>query len=148
MRVNQLRKLRKDFHNLIGTLTTGSDDYDIRFRLFGDGMLKHRLSCTERTGDKSRTTFYNRIHSIDYTHTCFQQFKGTRFFFIIRHGAFHRPFLYHVHMNVISFFVSQYSYNIFDAVFTFIYDGLHSTHTFLGERYHDFQRLEVFVHLS
>ena len=33
VRVNQFRKLRKDFHNLIGTLTTGSDDYDIRFRL-------------------------------------------------------------------------------------------------------------------
>ena len=33
MRVNQFRKFRKDFHNLIGTLTTGSNDYDIRLRL-------------------------------------------------------------------------------------------------------------------
>ena len=33
MRVNQFREFRKDFHNLIGTFTTGSNDYDIRLRL-------------------------------------------------------------------------------------------------------------------
>ena len=51
-------------------------------------------------------------------------------------------------MDVIPFFVSQYGYDIFDAVLTFVYDGFHGTYTLLSERHHDFQGLEVFIHLA
>ena len=122
MRVNQFGELRKDFHNLVGTLTAGGNNYDIGFRLLGDSMLKHRFTCTERAGDKSRTTFHNRIDGIDYTYTGFQQFERTRFFLIVRHGTFHRPFLYHIHLNIITFSVSQDGNRIFNAVITFLCD--------------------------
>ena len=111
-------------------------------------MLKHRFSCTERTGDKARTTFHNRVYGVDYTHTGFQQFERTRFFLIVGHGALHGPFLYHVHPDVITFAIRQHCNGILNAVITFLCNGFHGAHTFLFKRHHDFQRLEVFVHLS
>lgn len=64
MRVDQFGELGKDFHNLIRTFTAGSDNNDIGFGLFGDSVLKHGLTRTERTGDKSRTAFYDRVYRI------------------------------------------------------------------------------------
>ena len=147
MRVDQLGEFRKDFHNLVGAFTTGGDDYDIGFRLFGDSVLEHCLTRTERAGDKSCTTLHNRIDGIDYAHTRFQQFERTRLLFIVRHGALHGPFLNHIHFYIVTFFVGQDSNSILNAVVAFLYDGLHGTYAFLPERNHDFQRLEVFIHL-
>ena len=72
MRIYQFGELRKDFHHLIRTFTTSSDNYDIRFRLLGDGMLKHCFPCTERTGNKSRSPLYNGVNRINNTDTGFQ----------------------------------------------------------------------------
>ena len=148
MRVNQFREFRKDFHNLVCTFTTSRDNYDIRFCLFGNSMLKHCLACTERTGDKSRTTFYNRVQRINNTYTGLQQFERTRFFFIIRHSPFHRPFLNHSHRNVISFLVCQNSNCIFYFIIPFGHNRFDGSRSIHSKRSHNFQRLEVFIHLS
>ena len=148
MRVNQFGEFRKDFHNLIGTFTTGGDDYNVSFSLFGDSMLKHRLTRTERTGDKSRTAFYNRINGVNHTYTRFQQFERTRFFLIVRHGTFHRPFLNHIHLDIITFLVSQNGNCILNTIITLFHDRLHGTYTLLLERNHNLQWLKVLIHLS
>ena len=148
MRVHQFREFCKDFHYLVGTFTTSRDNYDIRFRLFGDSVLKHRLTCTEGAGDKSCTTFHNRVQRIDYTYTGFQQFERTRLFFVIRHSPFHRPFLNHRYRDVISFFICQDSNGIFYLIISFRHNGLYGSRSVHSKRSHNFQRLEVFVHLS
>ena len=111
-------------------------------------MLKYRLTRTERTGNKSGTAFHYRIDSIDHTHTGFKQLERTRFFFIIRHSPLHRPFLDHIHFNGISFFVHQNGNHIFNLVIAFGNNRLHRANTFLSERHHNLQWLEVLVHLS
>ena len=73
------------FRELVNTSTTSfarstaGDNHDIRFRLFRDSVLKHRLTRTERTGDKSGTTLNDRVHGIDRTNARLQQFEWTGF---------------------------------------------------------------------
>ena len=148
MRVDQFRELCKDFYHLIGTFTTSRDNYDVSFRLFGDGMLKHRLTRTKRSRNKSCTTFYNRVHCINHTYTRFQQFVRTRFLLIISHGFLHRPFLNHIYRDVITLCICKYSYGIFNGILSFLYYGLYFISSLQLERYHDFQRLMVFFHFS
>ena len=148
MRVNQLREFSKDFHNLVGTFTTSSNDYNISFRLLGYSMLEHRFTCTERSGNKSCTSLYYRIDRINHTYAGFQQFERARFFFIIRHGTFHRPLLNHIYLNFIPFFISQDSNCILNAVITFLNNRLDSAYSFLFKRDHDFQWLEIFIYLT
>ena len=148
MRVYQFGELGKDFHHLISTFTTSRNDNNIRFRLFRDSVLKHCFTSTERTGDKSRTTFHNRIQRINHTYTSLQQFERTRFLLIIRHRTFHGPSLNHSHRNIISFFVCQDSNCIFYLIITFRHDCFYGSRSFHSERSHNFQRLEVFIHLS
>ncbi|EJX09862.1 hypothetical protein EVA_02030 [gut metagenome] len=148
MRVHQFRKFRKDFYYLIGTFTTSRNNNDIRFCLFGNGMLQHCLSRSERTGDKPCTTFHYWIDRINDTYTRFQQFERTRFFTVIRHSLLYRPFLNHVHLNIFSFLILQHSNRIFNGVITLLYDRFHGTYPFLFERHHDFQRLEILLYLT
>ena len=148
MRVYQFRELRKDFHYLIGTFTTGSNNYDVRFSLLGDCMLQDCLTGTERSRDKSRTTFYNRVHCIDNTHTRFQQTIWTRFFLIIRHRLLHRPFLNHVYRNFLAVLIYQYGHSIFDGIITLSHNRLHLAGSLQLERSHDLQRLVIFLHLT
>ncbi|OAV74407.1 hypothetical protein Barb7_02100 [Bacteroidales bacterium Barb7] len=61
MRVVQVRKLGKYFHDFVGSLTAGSNNYDVSLRLFRNGVLHHGLARTERAGDKACTAFHNRI---------------------------------------------------------------------------------------
>ena len=72
MRVHQFRELCKDFNDLICTLTTGCNNNDIGFCLFRNSVLKYGLTRSERTRNKSCTTFYNRIHCINNSYSCFQ----------------------------------------------------------------------------
>ena len=72
MRVYQFREFGKDFYYLVGTFTASSDNNNIRFCLLGNSMLKYRLSCTERTGDKSCPSLYNGVYRINNTYTGFQ----------------------------------------------------------------------------
>ena len=122
MRVYQFREFREDFHNLIGTLTTGCNDHDISFGLFGYSMLQHSLSGSERTRNKSGTALYNRIQCINHTHTRLKQFIGTRFLSIVHHCFLNRPLLNHIHRNIITFLVGQDSNCIFNGIFTFFYN--------------------------
>ena len=147
MRINQFRELRKDFHHLIGTFTTSCNNYDIRFRLFGNGMLKYGLTCTEGSGNKACTTFHNRIQCIDYTYPRLQQFERTRLFLIVRHGTFHRPSLNHSNRNIVSFLICQDCNRIFYLIITFRHDCFHGSRSFHRERSHHLQRLKVLVHL-
>ena len=148
MRVYQFREFGKDFHNFVRTFTTSCDNYDVSFCLLGDSVLKHSLTGTERTRDKTSTTFYNRIYSIDYTNTCFQQFKWTWFFLIVGHRLLYRPLLNHVHRNIVAFLVSQHYYCIFNGIFTGSHDRLYLISTLQLERYHNLQRLVIFFYLT
>ena len=148
VRVYQFGELGKDFHHLIRTFTASCNDNDIRFRLLRNSMLKHRFTCTERTGNKSRTTFHNRIQRINHTYTSLQQFERTRFFLIIRHRTFYGPSLNHSYRNIITFFVCQDCDSIFYLIITFRHDCFYGSRSFHSERGHNFQRLEVFIHLS
>ena len=148
MWVHQFWELSKYFHNLVRTFTAGGNDHNIGLCLFRDSMLKYGFTCTERTGNKSCPPLYYRIDSVNHTYTGFKQFKRTRFFFIIRHSPFYRPLLNHIHFNVVSLFVYQNSNYVLNLIIAFRYNRFHRANTFLRERYHDLQWLEVFIHLS
>ena len=148
MRVDQFGELGKDFHNLIRTFTAGSDNNDIGFGLFGDSVLKHGLTRTERTGDKSRTAFYDRVYRIDGTNTCFQQFVWTRFFFVTSDGSLYRPTLYHIHIDILTIFVSQNGNRLINGILSGFHQALYSISSFKRERHHDLVRLEVFIHFA
>ena len=148
MRVNQFGEFGKDFHNLIGTFTTSSDNHNIRFRLLRDSMLKHCLTRTERARDKARSSLYNRIHRVDNTNSGFQQFKRTGLFFIISHCTLHRPSLNHIDCNILTFFIGEYGNGIFNLIIPFGSNRLHRAGSFQCKRRHNLQRLEIFVYLS
>ncbi len=65
--VYQFGELGEDLHHLVGALTTGSDDHDIGFRLFRDGMLQHRLASAESSRNESGTPLYDRVERVDGT---------------------------------------------------------------------------------
>ena len=98
MGVDQLGELRKDLNDLIRTLTAGCDDHDVSLCLLGDRMLQHRLSRSEGTRDKARTTLDNGVHRINRADTCLKQLKWTGFLTIASNRPFHRPFLHHRHL--------------------------------------------------
>ena len=148
MGVIQVGEFRKDLHNLVCTLTTGCNDHDIGFRLLRDSMLEHRLSRTERTGDKSRTTLYDGVESVDDTDTRFEQFERTRLLAIASDSTFHRPFLHHGYIVVFPVLIRYHSDHIVHFVRTGFGQTLHLVIAFENERHHDLVRLEILRHLS
>ena len=96
MRVFEFRELGEDFHNLIGTFTAGGDDYDVSLSLLGDGVLQHRLTRTEGTGDEARTTLDDGVEGVDSTDAGLKEFEGTGLFLVVRHSELHGPVLNHV----------------------------------------------------
>ena len=148
MRVDQLRKLGKDFHHLVCTFTTGGNDHDIGLRLLRDSVLKHGLSCSERSGNKSCTPFYDRIHRINCTDTRFEQLIRAWFLFITGDGTFYRPALYHRHLHFFTGFVRQDGYHLIDGILSCFFQALDRIFSLKGKGDHDFVRLEVFVHFT
>ena len=148
MRVYQFRELRKYLYDLIRTLTAGGDNHDIRFRLFRDSVLKHRLTRTERTGDKSGTTLNDRVHGIDRTNARLQQFEWTGLFLITSDGFLYRPFLDHRHVYVRAIFVRKDSHRIIDGVLSGWNHRLHNIRSLELKGDHNLMRLEILVHLS
>ena len=148
MGVNQFGELGEDFHHLVGTLTTGSNDYDIGLGLLGDGVLQHRLTCTEGTGDKSRSALYDGVDRINDTHTRFEQFEGARLLHIVGHGSLHRPFLNHIHLHLVTLCIGQHGNGIFNLIVALCGYLLHGADSLLLEGHHDFQGLEVLIHLA
>ena len=69
MRVYQFGEFLKDFHNLIGTLTTSSDNHNIGFCLLAYRVLQDCLTRTERAGNKTCTALYYWVQGINYTDT-------------------------------------------------------------------------------
>ena len=148
MRVDQFRELGKDFHYLVRTLAAGGNDYDICLSLFGDSVLKHGLSGSERSRDKSCTTFYDRIYRIDRTDTRFEQLIRTWFFFVTGDGTFYRPALYHRHLHIFAGFVRQDGYHLSYCILSCFFQALDRIFSFEGKRNHDLVRLEIFVHFT
>ena len=148
MRVIEFRELGEGLHDLVGTLTAGSDDDDVRFGLFGDGVLEDCLTGTERTWDKACTTLAKRVSCIDGTYACLEQFEWTRFFAVRQDCFLHRPFLNHSYFMVVTFCIGQNRHHLVDSVLTGFCDRLHGVCTFENERYHDLVRLVVLIHFS
>ena len=148
MRVIEFRELGKGLYDLVGTLTAGSDDHNVCFGLFGDSVLEDGFTGTERTRDEACTTFTKRVRRVDGTHTCFEEFKGTRFLAICKNRFLHRPFLNHRHFVVLSLSIGQNRHHFVDSVLTGCGDGLHGVGTFENERHHDLVRLVVLIHFA
>ena len=148
MRVIEFRELSEGLYDLVGTLTAGSDDHNVCFGLFGDSVLEDGLTGTERTWDKACTSLAKRVRRVDGTHTCLEEFEGTRFLAICKNRFLHRPFLNHRHFVVHALLVGQNRHHFVDGIFTGCGDGLHGVCTFKDERHHDLVRLVVFIHFT
>ena len=148
MRVIEFGELSEGLYDLVGTLTAGSDDHNVCFGLFGDSVLEDGLTGTERTWDKACSTFTKRVRRVDGTHTCLEQFEGTRFLAIRKNRFLHRPFLNHSYFVVLSLSVGQNRHHFVDGIFTGCGDGFHGVCTFKNERHHDLVRLVVFIHFT
>ena len=137
VRVDQFGELCEDFHYLVGTLTAGGYNHDVRLSLLGNSVLKHRLTRTEGAGNKARSAFYDGVHRIYDAHTRLQQLEGTRFLFIVGHGALHGPLLYHVDGHFRTILGNEHSHGVLDGVIAFGHNGFHGADTFLRERHHN-----------
>ena len=148
MGVHQFGELGEDFHNLVGTLTAGCDDYDVGLGLLRDGVLKHGLTRSKGTRDEARTTLYDGVEGVDGAHTRFQQLEGTGFLLVVGHCELHRPVLYHIHLHFVALLVLEHSDGVVNLVLTGRHDALDHSHTLQLEGNHDLQRLMVFFHLT
>ncbi len=148
MRVDQFREFGKDFHHLVGTLTASRNNHDIGFGLLGDGVLQYRLTGTESSRDKSRSSFHDGVEGVDRTNSCLQQLEGTGFFLVSGKRYFYRPALDHVQFGCPAVAVLHHSDGFIDIVITFLSDTFYCVFSFHGERYHDLVRLKILIHLS
>ncbi len=111
-------------------------------------MLKYGFSCSERSGNKSGSTFHNRIGCVDSTNTGFEQFERTWFFGMHIDGFFYRPFLYHCNVFFVSVGIHNHSYFVQNFVFAGSNYRFYGKLTIEVKRNHDFVRLKIFVHLA
>ena len=145
MGVNQFGELGEDLHYLIGTLTTGCDDYDVGLGLLGDGVLKHGLTCTEGAGDESCTTLYDGVEGINGADTCLQQLEGTGLLGIVGHGKLNGPVLYHIHIDVVALLIGKRGNGIMDLVLAGRGDVLDGGYALQLEGGHDLQGLMILL---
>ena len=148
MRVIEFRELGKGLYDLVGTLTAGCDNYDVCLRLFGDSVLEHGLTGTERTRDKACTPLAERVRRVDGTYTCLEQFEGTRFLAVRQDGFLYRPFLHHGHVVVITLCVGQHGHRVVDGVLTGFGNQLHRVCAFEYEGHHNLMRLMVLIYFA
>ena len=148
MWVNQFWEFREDFHHLVGTLTTGSDNHDVCLSLLRDSVLQHRLTRTERTWDEARTAFHDGVECVNRAHTCLQQLEGAWFLLIVRHGKLHWPVLHHIHLHLSAVLLLEHSHHIVNLIFAGSHDALHLCLALHLEGSHNFQFLRVFFHLT
>ena len=122
MRVDQLREFSEDFHNFVGTLSAGCHHDDVCITLLCDCVLKHSLAASERTRDKARTTFCDRVEGVNDADTCFHDSVRSRFFLVAFDCHFHRPFLGHGDFHILAFGIGQHCDDLVNIVFALFND--------------------------
>ncbi|MPM60523.1 hypothetical protein SDC9_107374 [bioreactor metagenome] len=148
MRVIKFWKFGENFHHLVSTFTTGSDNNNIGLRLFGNGVLQHRFPSSESAGYKSGSAFHNRVQCIYRSHAGFQQFKRPGFFLVQGNGHFHRPFLNHVQFMLLPVFIFNHRYGVVNVVLSFRCDTFHLVFAGHHERDHYLVGLEILIHFT
>ncbi len=111
-------------------------------------MLKHGLTCTERSGDETCTALADRVGRIDGTNASLKELEGTRFGFVSHDSFLYRPLLDHRHLLLIAVSVKKHGDCVTDLVLAFLNDGFDGVLAFEYERNHDLVGLMVLIDLT
>ena len=138
----------EDFHDLVGTFSTCSDNHDVGLSLLADSVLQHGLARTERSWYEASSALSDGIESVDGSDSRLQQFERTGLSGVVGHGELHGPVLYHVHLEFRTVLFYKHSHGVGNLIRAFCHDALDFRLSLHLERNHDFQRLAVFDDFS
>ena len=148
VRVDELRELGEDLHDLVGALSAGGHHDHVGLALLGDGVLEHGLAASERSRDESGAALGDRVEGVDAADAGLHDLLWPWFLLVGLDGDLDRPFLGHRDVGVLTVGIGQHRDNHIDVVLAGLGDLLHGVLTLEGERNHDLVRQPAFLHLS
>ena len=148
MLVFQFGEFGENLHHLVGALAASRHNDDVGVGLFGKSVLKHRLSAAERSGNKARAAFGNRVQRVDAADARLHNLERTRLVGITANGHLHRPPLNHSHLNVVAVGIGEHGNGVGYLIIARFRDSFHSVSALKGERHHNLVRQPALLHLA
>ncbi len=146
--IHQLGELLEDLHHLVGALAAGHDDDDIGLGLLRNGVLKHRLAGTERTGNEARTALGQRVEGVDGAHAGLHHARGARLLGIAADGLLHGPLLHHRNRMVLAGGIGHDGHRVGHLVLALRHDALDRIVIGHREGNHDLVGYPLLLHLA